>query len=500
MMHTLKSMDVNAVRAVKAGMQFTADDLQAAEADFQKRYPAYQTTAKLDDLRRSEYKRLDDQAQVYLDYTGGGLYAQSQLQRHMDLLASGVYGNPHSANPTSMASTHLDEQARSYIFEYFNANRDEYAVIFTPNASGALKLVGESYPFERNGQYLLTFDNHNSVNGIREFAHRANVPVNYAPVLPPDLRIDEAALMAHLDKAIPGGHNLFAYPAQSNFSGVQHSLKWIEIAQSKGWDVLLDAAAFAPTNGLDLSQYKPDFVTLSFYKIFGYPTGIGALIARRSTLKKLRRPWFAGGTITVASVQADAYYLHEGEAGFEDGTINYLNLPAVEIGLQHIKNTGIDIIHDRVVSLTGYLLDELTALRHDNGRELVRVYGPITTESRGGTISLNLYDPDNVLFDYRNVEGLANEVNISLRTGCFCNPGAGELALHLNKDVIIDCFNSTDRMTFEEFVVALTNAGDGEGVGAVRVSVGLASNFEDVYRFVCFVRTFLNRKSSGSLD
>ncbi len=498
-MHIMKPLDVGAVQVVKAGLEFTTDELQSAEADFLKRYPAYQNTTKLDELRRVEYKRLDDSQQVYLDYTGGGLYAQSQVQRHMEMLVSGVYGNPHSANPTSMASTKLDEGARDYIFEYFKADREEYAVIFSPNASGALKLVGESYPFENNGQYLLTFDNHNSVNGIREFAHRAKVPVNYAPVLPPDLRMDEDNLLALLDKAIPGGNNLFAFPAQSNFSGVQHPLKWIEVAQSKGWDVLLDAAAFAPTNSLDLSQVKPNFVSLSFYKIFGYPTGIGALIARRDTLKKLRRPWFAGGTITVASVQADAYYLHEGEAGFEDGTIDYLNLPAVEVGLKHIQNTGIEIIHERVVSLTGYLLDELTALRHDNGSELIRVYGPITTEARGGTISMNFYDPDHKLFDYRFIEGLANEVNISLRTGCFCNPGAGELALHLNKDVIIDCFKSTDRMTFEEFVIALTNAGDGEGVGAVRVSVGLATNFEDVYRFVRFARTFLNQKSPGPM-
>lgn len=496
---SLPSLDADSIRLVKEGLTFSSDELRTAEADFKKRYPAFQTTCKLDDLRQAEYKRLDDGHQVYLDYTGGGLYAQSQVQHHMELLVSGVYGNPHSANPTSMASTHLDETARDSVFEFFNASRDEYVVIFTANASGALKLVGESYPFEQNGQYLLTFDNHNSVNGIREFAHSKHVPVNYVPVLPPDLRIDEAALMNSLDQAIPGGNNLFAYPAQSNFSGVQHSLQWIEIAQSKGWDVLLDAAAFAPTNHLDLSVYKPDFVSLSFYKIFGYPTGIGALIAKRSVLRKLRRPWFAGGTITVASVQADAHHLHEGEAGFEDGTIDYLNLPAVKIGLKHIQNTGIDLIHERVISLTGYLLDELTALRHSNGRELLRIYGPITTEARGGTLAMNFFDAEGVLFDYRFIEGLANEVNISLRTGCFCNPGTGELALHLNKDTIIDCFNTTERMTFEEFVIALTNAGEGEGVGAVRVSLGLASNFEDAYRFVRFAKTFVNVKSPGPL-
>jgi selenocysteine lyase/cysteine desulfurase len=53
---------------------------------------------------------------------------------------------------------------------------------------------------------------------------------------------------------------------------------------------------------------------------------------RKSALAKLRRPWFSGGTITVASVQGDKHYLAEGESAFEDGTLDYLAIPAVEIG------------------------------------------------------------------------------------------------------------------------------------------------------------------------
>ena len=125
------------------------------------------------------------------------------------------------------------------------------------------------------------------------------------PIVLPEMRVDDAELARHLEQAQPGGANLFAYPAQSNFSGVQHPLDWIEIAHARGWDVLLDAASFTPTNRLDLGRWQPDFVVQSFYKMFGYPTGVGCLLARRAALAKLRRPWFAGGTITVASVQGD---------------------------------------------------------------------------------------------------------------------------------------------------------------------------------------------------
>ncbi|HUS16167.1 MAG TPA: aminotransferase class V-fold PLP-dependent enzyme [Chloroflexia bacterium] len=480
-------LDLNGAPSTVSSAASSADHQAAALAAFLQAYPAYDSTRFIDELRTREYGRLDALDQVYLDYTGGGLYAESQLREHLALLSHQVFGNPHSANPTSLAMTHLVEEARSYVLQYFDADPAEYAVIFTANASGALKLVGESYPFGPGGQYLLTFDNHNSVNGIREFARAKGAAHTYLPVLPPDLRADDATVAAALAAADPAYPNLFAYPAQSNFSGVQHPLSWIAQAQAQGWDVLLDAAAFAPTNRLDLRQWHPDFVTLSFYKIFGYPTGVGCLIARRDALRKLHRPWFAGGTITIASVQGDGYFLEEGEAGFEDGTINYLTLPAVEIGLRHIAAIGIDAIHTRVFSLTGWLLNELTALRHSNGTPLLRVYGPLDTDCRGGTVTVNFCDPEGHIIDYRIIESAGSAQNISLRTGCFCNPGADEAAHGLTKQDLEGCFKNDERMTFEQFIVIM----DGRAVGAVRVSLGLASNFADAYRFLQFARTFI---------
>ncbi|MCL4507073.1 MAG: aminotransferase class V-fold PLP-dependent enzyme [Chloroflexi bacterium] len=461
-----------------------------AEAVFLRAYPEYASTGLLDELRTSEYARLDRQGHTYLDYTGGGLYAASQISAHLNLLLENVYGNPHSSNPTSLAMTHLVEQTRASILEYFNASPDEYLVIFTLNASGALKLVGESYPFGPGDRYLLTFDNHNSVNGIREFARARGASVTYAPVLPPDLYIDADKLSACLNQAQVHHNNLFAYPAQSNFSGVQHSLEWIERAQSKGWDVLLDAAAFVPTNQLDLSRWHPDFVCMSFYKLFGYPTGVGCLLARKQALAKLRRPWFAGGTITVASVQGDRFYFQEGSEAFEDGTINYLALPAVDIGLRFIQNVGIERIHTRVKCLTGWLLDELTSLRHGTGAPVVHIYGPIQAVARGGTVTLNFYDPQGRFIDHRLVEQFANQRKISLRTGCFCNPGGGELALGISAEELTSCFIHKNRLTLDEFRRCI----DDKSTGAVRVSLGIVSTFADVYRFIEFARTFQDRQ------
>ncbi len=465
-------------------------DLDAMRDKFLQAYPAFSSTSFLDALRASEYARLDAHGHVYLDYTGGCLYAASQIQQHVDLMKDNVFGNPHSSNPTSTAMTELVERARQYVLKFFNASPDEYAVIFTPNATGALKLVGESYPFEPGDHYVLTFDNHNSVNGIREFARARGAEITYVPLMLPELRVDEAQLAGYWDLARPGGHNLFAYPAQSNFSGVQHSLEWIAQAQAKGWDVLLDAAAFVPTNRLDLSRWTPDYVSISFYKMFGYPTGVGCLVARKAALARLRRPWFAGGTITVASVQGDRYYLAEDEAAFEDGTLNYLNLPAVEIGLKHIEAIGLEMIHERVRCLTGWLLNNLLALRHSNGRPLVQLYGPPNTHQRGGTVTINFFDSTGRAIDHRVIERRANRENISLRTGCFCNPGGGEIALGLSRPELVVCFGQfPQHMTVDDFRVCI----DSKSSGAVRVSAGLASNLADVHHFIRFAQCLLDQ-------
>jgi molybdenum cofactor sulfurtransferase len=459
--------------------------------EFIKKYPEFETTAKIDALRATDYSRIDRCGQIYMDYTGGGLYADSQVKKHQALLLEGVFGNPHSSNPTSLAATELMESARAYLLKFFQAAPDEYDIVFTQNASGALKLVGESYPFSPSGHYLLTFDNHNSVNGIREFAHAGGAPVSYLPVALPDLRVLDEQLDVALTKANRSVDNLFAYPAQSNFSSVKHPLDWIERAHAHGWDVLLDAAAFVPTSQLDLSRYKPDFVPLSFYKMFGYPTGIGALIVRRDKLHKLRRPWFAGGTITVASVQGDKYYFAEGHAAFEDGTVDYLNIPAVEIGLRHLESIGMEVIHRRVTCLIGWLLENLTVMKHSTGVNLVRVYGPTDTEGRGGAVTVNFFDQDGNGIDHRSIEELANQHNISLRTGCFCNPGAGELALGISRVELDVCFtrpDHTERLTLDDFRLCI----DGKSTGAVRISVGMVTNFNDVQAFLRFCEGLLN--------
>ena len=128
-------------------------------------------------------------------------------------------------------------------------------------------------------------------------------------------------------------------------------------------------------------------------------------------------------------MQGDWHALADGEPAFEDGTVNYLSLPAVEQGLRYLEGIGIDTIHTRVRCLTAWLLEELAALRHANGSPVVQIHGPRTTHRRGGTIAFNFLRPDGRLVDVQIVDSRAAEHARLAAHGLLLQPGLGRAGL-----------------------------------------------------------------------
>jgi selenocysteine lyase/cysteine desulfurase len=438
-------------------------------------------------LRKKEYSRLSEQQHTYLDFTGGNLYSDSQIKTHFELLRKNTFGNPHSTNPTSQQATHLVDEARQSVLDFFNA--EDYYCVFTQNASGALQIIGECYPFDHEGALLLLADNHNSVNGIRQYCLNKKGVYKYVPIQYEDLMIDRHTLDSCLSEFPEKSNKLFAFPAQSNVTGVKHDLNWVTKAQKKGWDVLLDAAAFVPTSKLDLSVVKPDFVSVSFYKIFGYPTGIGCLLVKKSKFNKLVKPWFAGGTVTLVAVKTPHYYLAENHERFENGTVNYLDIPAIKTGLDYIDSIGMSRISERVHSLMEYLIKSLKAIKHDSGLNVVKVFGPVDRKTAGGTTIMNFFDLNDKLFAFEDIEESANKKMISIRSGCFCNPGIDEVNSCLSNEELAKYFSSRDKGDYHDMVSFLHKMR-----GATRVSVGIATTKADLDTFIGFVKTLRNKK------
>jgi selenocysteine lyase/cysteine desulfurase len=435
-----------------------------------------------DELRHREFGRLDLHHQAYLDYTGSALYGESQLRTHREILDAGLFGNPHSESNPSRASSAFIDSARQELLEFLDVDSSTHEVCFTANATAAIKLVAESYPFTPESTLLLSADNHNSVNGIREYARRAEARVHYLPLVE-NLRLEAPDAM--LAEAARGG-GLLAFPAQSNFSGVRHPLGLVGRARGVGLDTLIDIAAMAPSHAISLRSCPADFAALSFYKLFGYPTGIGALVARRDALARLHRPWFSGGTVRYVAVEADKHRLRPGAEGFEDGTADFLGIAALPAGFQLLREVGMPRLTAHVSSLTARFLREIATLRHPSGHPLVRVYGPKDMTERGGTVAFNLEDARGEAIPYDVVESRARDAGVSIRGGCFCNPGASEAAFGLQAPQITTCLDRLgDDFTIDRFATCT-----GTAVGALRVSVGLANNETDIARAVDVLASF----------
>src|SRR5262249_51766530 len=153
---------------------------------------------------------------------------------------------------------------------------------------------------------------------------------------------------------------------------------------------------------------------------------------------------------------------------FEDGTLNFLSIPDVEFGIRWIERIGMDLIHGRVEQLTDRLLDRLRGLRHGNGNPLIQLYGPGTSESRGGTVAFNLLAPAGRVVDERIAARELAAARISVRTGCFCNPGAGENAFAI-AETALRAVDGNRMRSIDEYLDAL---GLPSG-GAIRASLGL---------------------------
>lgn len=419
--------------------------------------------------------------EVYLDWTGTAQAPDYLAEDFVHGMKRRKSGNPHSHHQPSQEAMERINRTRRDILRYFNAPEGEYEVVFTANATGAILLL-QHYVFE-GGELLLTADNHNSMNGLREVARRNGAVTRYAPI-GDDLQFDEDALERMLRYPRSNGNRLFGFPAKSNYSGITHPLKWVRFAQENGWDVVLDAAAFVSNDRLDLSQVQPDFVPVSFYKMFGFPTGIGCLLIRRRVYRKLSKRWFSGGSILLVSVMKDFYAPEPtGYARFEDGTVNFNFIPAVSEGLAFLGE--LPNLKAHTVGLAEQLYDGLRDLEIGGNR--VQIHSPRGTD----IVTFSVLRANEVVNAWE-VEQAASESKIYMRTGCFCNPGVNEKVFGYTVDAFERMYNDAIQLDQVSLEMLRAHSG-GKPIGAVRASFGYMNVPADVKRTTRFMEAYLAR-------
>lgn len=88
------------------------------------------------------------------------------------------------------------------------------------------------------------------------------------------------------------------------------------------------------------------------------------------------------------------------------------------------------------------------------------------------------------------VEYSASKLNVSLRTGCMCNPGGAAAILGIQDDMN-RLYEGVTLKDFERTV--------GHELGVVRVSLGLASNFQDAWTVLRFAGLIATEKTRNAL-
>lgn len=447
----------------------------------------------IDDIRHSEYPSLT--GTTYLDHAGTTLYAKSLIEGYSKALIDNLYGNPHSASASSQLSSRRIDDVRVETLRSFHADPDKFDIVFVANATAAIKLVADAFRDQDGGfTYSYHAESHTSLVGVRELASPgARCFANDVEV---DSWLDHQEIGSSSSNPPP---SLFAYPAQSNMTGRRLPLKWCQrvrkasAASHTPMFTLLDAAALVSTAPLDLSNsdLAPDFVALSFYKVFGFPD-LGALIVRKESGDTLRkRRYFGGGTVDTVTVLGDSWYARKESSlhsCLEDGTVPFHNIIALQLALQtHTKIYGsMSTISKHANFLASTTREKLAALKHSNGEEVCAIYTDMSFSgsNQGPVIAFNLKDERGGFISNGEVEKLSIVKNIQLRTGGLCNPGGIASRLGLSAEEMQRNYAAGQRCGSENDIL------NGKPTGAIRVSFGAMSNMEDVTNFLHFIEEF----------
>ncbi|KAJ7275540.1 pyridoxal phosphate-dependent transferase [Mycena haematopus] len=448
--------------------------------------------------RSTEYPSL--MSTTYLDYAASTPSPLSTFGGLSEKIASTLYSNPHSRSSSSVTTSLEIERCRGRVLEYLFGlddaqKRSQWDVVFTAGATASMKLVGDAFPWQEGSKYCYLKQSHTSLVGVRGCALAKGAIVAA-------MEVDDM-LESIQDNSSP---ILIAYPAQCNATGQRLGLGYSIALKRRHPNacILLDAAAYLATAVLDLESVPldlaPDFIACSFYKITGYPTGLGCLVVKRSSVSFLQRNgYFGGGTIDAISVSSPFWSqprrslvpesIHE---RFEDGTLPFLNIIALSIALDTHRRLYKSPRHvsKHVSALLRFATRELSLICHANGRPVVQQHrafdGSKYLEEPGPIIGFSLLDPSSEFIGHVYLEQLATVNGFHIRTGGLCNTGLLTSTLDISDQDLMDEYNR-GRSCWDDEEFGGSNS---RPLGIARISFGAASTIDDVLQWISFIRRY----------
>src|SRR5664279_4774631 len=287
-------------------------------------------------------------------------------------------------------ATDFYESARERIAAFVGVQRPD-EIIFTKNATESINLVAYSLG---NATYLddaadpgarrfrigpgdeivvTEMEHHANLLPWQELCRRTGATLRWFPVTD-DFRLDLSS--STVNTVINKNTRLVAFTHQSNVLGTLNPVEvLVSAARRVGALTVLDACQSVPHQPVDLAALGIDFAAFSGHKMLG-PSGVGVLYGRQELLAAMP-PFLTGGSM-IEQVFIDHATYAAPPARFEAGVPMTSQAVGLGAAVDYLRHVGMKVVADHEAALTGYALQELSAIPG------LAVIGPSNTVDRGG--------------------------------------------------------------------------------------------------------------------
>jgi cysteine desulfurase/selenocysteine lyase len=295
----------------------------------------------------------------------------------------------------SEEATTAYEGVRQKVADFIHANSSE--IIFTKGTTESLNLLAYSLgkSLQKGDEVVLThMEHHSSLVPWQQIAHEKGALVRFIP-----LRDDGRLDMTVAKRLITANTKFVIVTHVSNVLGTINPIKALSVlAHAVGAKIIIDGAQAVAHFQVDMKELDCDFYAFSAHKMYG-PTGVGVLYGKKELLETLP-PFLYGGSM-IREVTLDKTTWNDVPWKFEAGTPNIAGVIGLGAAVEYLQNKEWSMIQHQEQELTAYALEQLRALKP------VKIYGPLTTEERGGVISFTLQGVHShdiaTLFDQRGI-------------------------------------------------------------------------------------------------
>ncbi|WP_426141296.1 aminotransferase class V-fold PLP-dependent enzyme [Pseudomonas sp. DWP3-1-2] len=307
---------------------------------------------------------LQRQGQTYLDSAATAQKPQALLDALNHYYANGA-ANVHRAQHLPGAqATQAFEDSRSNVSRWLNAG-ESGQIIFTHGATSALNLLayGLEHGFEAGDEIVISaLEHHANLLPWQQLALRRDLKLVILPLADNGLiDLDAAA------ELIGPRTRLLAVSQLSNVLGAWQPLpELLALAKARNALTVVDGAQGVVHGRHDVQSLGCDFYVFSSHKLYG-PEGLGVLYGRHAALPRLNH-WQFGGEMVLTTDYQQARF-RPAPLGFEAGTPPIASVIGLGATLEYLQGLDPAAVVDHEARLHTLLLE---GLRQRDG---IRVLG-----------------------------------------------------------------------------------------------------------------------------